>query len=114
MAEKLSRGKKVDQVGSIRSVIGKVKCVAISKRPFPAGNGGKVAHLPDEVLMQIFRFLDARSLLACASTCRRWELIANDNSLWKELYCAYFDREQPPSSLYVEEKHWKGLSLIHI
>jgi len=48
------------------------------------------AELPLELLLQILRQADARTLCACALVCRAWAEAAYDNRLWQRLYATQF------------------------
>ena len=39
----------------------------------------------EEIILNIFRSLDANEVLKCSLVCKRWYRIANDNSLWQNL-----------------------------
>ena len=41
--------------------------------------------LPTEVALHVFSYLPYQSLLTCAIVCRRWRVLADDQSLWKGL-----------------------------
>ncbi|EME31106.1 F-box family [Galdieria sulphuraria] len=41
--------------------------------------------LPDEILKQILSFLDGPDLARARKVCRKWNNLANDSNLWKEL-----------------------------
>ncbi|OWF54111.1 F-box/WD repeat-containing protein 5-like [Mizuhopecten yessoensis] len=41
--------------------------------------------LTDGILLVIMSFLDAKSLMSAAKTCKHWYRVAHDNSLWKDL-----------------------------
>lgn len=41
--------------------------------------------LPPELSLQIFASLPAAALLNCALVCKRWNLLANDQTLWRKL-----------------------------
>ena len=41
--------------------------------------------LPPELSLQIFNLLPATALLICALVCRRWNVLANDQTLWRNL-----------------------------
>ncbi|XP_006654675.2 F-box protein At5g52880 [Oryza brachyantha] len=47
-------------------------------------------HIPYDVLVHIFSFLDMRSLLAAGLVCWPWNSAANDNNLWKMNYSLFF------------------------
>eukprot|EP00128_Syssomonas_multiformis_P007775 Colp12_sorted_trinity150504_noHs@30825 len=48
--------------------------------------------LSSELLVHIFSFLDAKSLCQCACVCRLWCELANEPSLWRELYHDSFNK----------------------
>nr|NGY95254.1 hypothetical protein [Neochlamydia sp. AcF84] len=45
-----------------------------------------IKQLPDELLLHIFSFLKAFDLLEVELTCHRWKNLAEDKTLWKNLY----------------------------
>ncbi|KAL6610532.1 hypothetical protein ACP70R_040501 [Stipagrostis hirtigluma subsp. patula] len=47
-------------------------------------------HMPHDVLVHIFSFLDMRSLVAAGLVCWSWNSAANDNNLWKMNYSLFF------------------------
>ncbi|KAL4234816.1 proteasome-mediated ubiquitin-dependent protein catabolic process [Mactra antiquata] len=47
--------------------------------------------LPDELLLKIFSYLDAGSLLMAARVCQRWLPIAKDKELWDKIYSNFFN-----------------------
>lgn len=49
--------------------------------------------LPEEILCQIFSFLDLVSLSRCAQVCRLWRVIALDPPLWEELNLSVLKHE---------------------
>ncbi|XP_062231946.1 F-box protein At5g52880-like [Phragmites australis] len=57
-------------------------------------------HIPHDVLVHIFSFLDMRSLVAAGLVCWSWNSAANDNNLWKMNY-----------SLFFGVCHWNGTSI---
>ncbi|XP_041376319.1 F-box only protein 15-like [Gigantopelta aegis] len=85
-----------------------------SRRPKIHGKA-TIDHLPDEILLKIFRYLEAHSLLRAASVCHHWQGIANDNFLWEEIFRHYASKlpgikvtkipEKPPLS------YWKQLCI---
>ncbi|KAF8727335.1 hypothetical protein HU200_018937 [Digitaria exilis] len=48
------------------------------------------AHIPQDVLVHIFSFLDMRSLVAAGLVCWSWNSAANDGDLWKMNYSLFF------------------------
>ncbi|CAH1785488.1 unnamed protein product [Owenia fusiformis] len=45
---------------------------------------------PDSLILHIFHFLDAHTLLRAAQTCKTWNRVAIDELLWKDLfYCKW-------------------------
>ncbi|KAG7448286.1 WD40 repeat-like protein [Guyanagaster necrorhizus] len=61
------------------------RLATIQRRLAPLLQFDVVGSLPTEVSLQIFSHLSAEALLACALVCRRWQTLANDQSLWKNL-----------------------------
>uniref|UniRef100_A0A0A9CW69 F-box domain-containing protein n=1 Tax=Arundo donax TaxID=35708 RepID=A0A0A9CW69_ARUDO len=47
-------------------------------------------HIPHDVLVHIFSFLDMHSLVAAGLVCWSWNSAANDNNLWKMNYFCFF------------------------
>lgn len=43
-----------------------------------------INRLSDKLMLNIFSFLDVDSLLKCSQVCKRWSLLANHNTLWKQ------------------------------
>jgi hypothetical protein len=39
----------------------------------------------EEIILNIFRYLDANEVLKCSFVCKRWYRVSNDNSLWQNL-----------------------------
>ncbi|XP_060595704.1 F-box only protein 15-like [Ruditapes philippinarum] len=48
-----------------------------------------INHLPDELLLKIFSYLDAGHLLLAARVCKRWLPVAKDNLLWERIVARY-------------------------
>ncbi|KAI5747863.1 hypothetical protein M8J77_019320 [Diaphorina citri] len=51
--------------------------------------------LPDEVLLTIFSYLYELDLCRISQVCKRFQIIANDNELWKYLYSRVFEYDMP-------------------
>ncbi|KAJ8300704.1 hypothetical protein KUTeg_022223 [Tegillarca granosa] len=53
--------------------------------------------LPDDIILYVFSFLPASSVLRCSSVCRSWLRVAKDELLWKELFYRHWqiDRKIP-------------------
>ncbi|TVU20512.1 hypothetical protein EJB05_36724 [Eragrostis curvula] len=47
-------------------------------------------HIPQDVLVHIFTFLDMHSLVAAGLVCWSWNSAANDNNLWRMNYSQFF------------------------
>ncbi|KAL8590040.1 hypothetical protein ACOMHN_007065 [Nucella lapillus] len=45
--------------------------------------------LPDEILLEIFTYLDVVSLLQASQVCKRWYDVARDNALWQRIAQTY-------------------------
>lgn len=59
-------------------------------------------NLPEELKYLIFQFLDASSLLVCASVCLEWKEFAQNDFLWEELLnlrWTRFEKENKPENL---------------
>ncbi|KAG5642882.1 hypothetical protein DXG03_001924 [Asterophora parasitica] len=61
------------------------RLAAIQKRIAPCLHFDIVGSLPAELSLQILAFLAADTLLVCGIVSRRWQALANDQSLWKTL-----------------------------
>nr|XP_060613275.1 F-box/WD repeat-containing protein 5 [Anolis sagrei ordinatus]XP_060613276.1 F-box/WD repeat-containing protein 5 [Anolis sagrei ordinatus]XP_060613277.1 F-box/WD repeat-containing protein 5 [Anolis sagrei ordinatus]XP_060613278.1 F-box/WD repeat-containing protein 5 [Anolis sagrei ordinatus]XP_060613279.1 F-box/WD repeat-containing protein 5 [Anolis sagrei ordinatus]XP_060613280.1 F-box/WD repeat-containing protein 5 [Anolis sagrei ordinatus] len=46
--------------------------------------------LPDSLLVEIFLFLGPRDLLSAGASCRQWHAVAQDQTLWRELFYRHF------------------------
>lgn len=44
-----------------------------------------ISSLPDELLVQIFQFLELDDVLACERVCRRWKALAADDAIWRRI-----------------------------
>ncbi|XP_039281537.1 F-box only protein 11, partial [Nilaparvata lugens] len=51
--------------------------------------------LPDEVLLTIFGYLLEQDLCRLSQVCKRFQGIANDNELWKNLYHSVYEYDMP-------------------
>ncbi|PRQ60245.1 putative F-box domain-containing protein [Rosa chinensis] len=49
-----------------------------------------VAHLPQDVLVHVFSFLDFQSLASVGLVCWPWNFAASDNRLWQRQYATFF------------------------
>jgi len=63
--------------------------IAYKRRARVQENSG-LPHIPQDVLVHIFTFLDMRSLVAAGLVCWSWNSAANDNNLWKINYSLFF------------------------
>ncbi|KAI8564927.1 hypothetical protein RHMOL_Rhmol03G0221300 [Rhododendron molle] len=72
-------------------------------------------HLPQDVLVHIFGFLDLQSLLCAASVCWLWNSAASDNYLWHLQHVSYFGdssnclkgRALPRCEMLENDKHMR-------
>ncbi|XP_064599123.1 F-box only protein 15-like [Liolophura sinensis] len=70
-----------------------------------------IDHLPDEVLYKIFSFFGAHHLLLTARVCKRWNILANDNLLWAEIFKTYAPNKKKDTTLEPENipfSFWKS------
>ncbi|CAN6350407.1 unnamed protein product [Urochloa humidicola] len=63
--------------------------IAHKRRARVQQNSG-LPHIPQDVLVHIFSFLDMHSLVAVGLVCWSWNSAANDNDLWKMNYSLFF------------------------
>ncbi|XP_033117055.1 S-phase kinase-associated protein 2-like isoform X2 [Anneissia japonica] len=66
-----------------------VKELQPSKEPFQS--------LTNEVILSVFQWLPLSSLLSCARVCKRWKMLAYDDSLWRQINLTRF--HFPPGTL---------------
>ncbi|KAI9513439.1 WD40 repeat-like protein [Russula earlei] len=52
-----------------------------------------LSYLPFEIAIYLLCFLDLSSVIACQSVSRTWNVLANDNAVWRELF---YRRQGPP------------------
>ncbi|KAH9988085.1 WD40-repeat-containing domain protein, partial [Russula compacta] len=52
----------------------------------PPNSTDFLTRLPPEIAVYILCFLDLSSVLACQSVSLRWNILANDNAVWRELF----------------------------
>lgn len=50
-----------------------------------------MTHLPQDVLVHVFSFLDFRSLVSAALVCRSWNAASSDDHLWQLQYSVFFN-----------------------
>lgn len=75
--------------------------------------------LPDEVVVRVLLFLDARELARAAEVCRRWRASSRDNRLWKRLCLRTFPQwscGRSPSSWMLEyvAYHWRLVGMRNV
>lgn len=71
--------------------VSEFKCsVILHKRRAKVQQEPGPPHIPNDVLIHIFSFLDTRSLVAASLVCWPWNSSANDNKLWKMNYSLFF------------------------
>lgn len=58
-----------------------------------------LAHLPQDVLVHIFSFLDMQSLLSVGLACWSWNSAASDNCLWQLQYAICFGNSEDISKM---------------
>ncbi|KAF8969666.1 F-box/WD repeat-containing protein 11 [Flammula alnicola] len=76
------------------------RLATIQRRIAPLLQFDVVGSLPTEVALQIFSYLPFQTLLICGLVSRRWQALANDQSLWKTLCQARgWTWRHPPRSL---------------
>ncbi|KAF5387001.1 hypothetical protein D9615_001570 [Tricholomella constricta] len=76
------------------------RLVAIQKRIAPCLQYDIVGCLPAEISLQIFSLLTADALLVCGLVSQRWQVLANDQSLWMKLCRARNWEWRQPSRIH--------------
>ncbi|KQK05290.1 F-box protein At5g52880 isoform X1 [Brachypodium distachyon] len=80
----LPKQKKSQAISEFKcSVVAHKRRARVQQEPGPP-------HIPHDVLVHIFSFLDMRSLVAAGLVCWSWNSSANDNQLWKMNYSIFF------------------------
>lgn len=59
------------------------------------------AHLPQDILIHIFSFLDTQSLVFAGLVCWSWNLAASDDQLWRAQYATFFGSSESDTSLNI-------------
>ncbi|AGO11694.1 AaceriADL082Cp [[Ashbya] aceris (nom. inval.)] len=65
-----------------------------------------ISALPEEVALKILGYLDCQSLCSAAAVCRRWQELADDDTVWYHMCEQHIDRKCPKCG-------W-GLPLLHM
>ncbi|KAF9053005.1 quinon protein alcohol dehydrogenase-like superfamily [Panaeolus papilionaceus] len=82
------------------SSLPRARLASIQRRIAPLLQFDVVASLPPEVSLQIFSYLPFQTLLTCTLVCRRWQILANDQALWRALcHERGWKWKQPPRSI---------------
>ncbi|CAN6332341.1 unnamed protein product [Urochloa humidicola] len=80
----LPKQKKAQAVSEFkRSVVAHKRRARVQENP-------GLPHIPQDVLVHIFSFLDMHSLVAAGLVCWSWNSAANDNDLWKTNHSLFF------------------------
>ncbi|KAJ6659384.1 hypothetical protein lerEdw1_019116 [Lerista edwardsae] len=71
----------------------------------------KITHLPSEVMLTIFSYLNSQDLCRCSQVNTKWSQLAKTGSLWKHLYPVHWARGEwssgPPGDLDMEpDEEW--------
>ena len=53
--------------------------------------------LPDELILTVFSQLPFKDILTASLVCKRWKEIANDDYLWSQIFCRFFNRSHDDS-----------------
>ncbi|KAF8559752.1 WD40 repeat-like protein [Imleria badia] len=61
------------------------RLATVQRRIIPLLQFDLVGSLPPELALQIFTLLPATALLNCTLICKRWNLLASDQTLWRNL-----------------------------
>ncbi|KII88226.1 hypothetical protein PLICRDRAFT_110866 [Plicaturopsis crispa FD-325 SS-3] len=76
------------------------RLAGIQRRIAPLLQFDLVGALPIELALQIFSYLSADSLLECTTINRRWRVLADDQTLWKDLCHERGWRWKTPSKIH--------------
>ncbi|KAI9871394.1 MAG: hypothetical protein M1830_002958, partial [Pleopsidium flavum] len=75
------------------------KPVADSNRPTRRENFDFWGDMPDEIKVQIFRYLRPKEVVSCSSVSKTWQKMCYDGQLWINLDTSEFYRDIPGDSL---------------
>ncbi|KAG2019834.1 F-box/WD repeat-containing protein 11 [Coprinopsis cinerea AmutBmut pab1-1] len=67
------------------STLPRARLAAVQRRLNPLLQFDILGDLPIELALQVLSNLPYQSLLTCSLVCKRWQILANDQSLWKRL-----------------------------
>ncbi|KAJ3813248.1 WD40 repeat-like protein [Lentinula aff. lateritia] len=79
------RERSLELAYQILASLPRARLATIQRRLAPLLQFDVVGSLPAEVSLQIFSYLPFPALLTSALVCRRWHVLSNDQSLWKDL-----------------------------
>ncbi|XP_054788700.1 uncharacterized protein LOC129294391 isoform X1 [Prosopis cineraria] len=65
--------------------------------------------LPGEICLKIFCFLDYQHLVVVQQVCRKWKLLASDNSLWSNLFKERWGEDRAAFYAPNASKSWKDV-----
>ena len=57
--------------------------------------GENFEQLPDEVILNVLKYLDIKDLGRCAKTCKRFQNVSHDDSLWRKINLSWNKRIPP-------------------
>ncbi|XP_004309171.1 PREDICTED: F-box protein At5g52880 [Fragaria vesca subsp. vesca] len=77
--------------------------MVVHKRRTKAHQEENLAHLPQDVLVHVFSFLDFQSLVSVGLVCWSWNFAASDNRLWQRQYATFF--RDSYNDLNIKEQH---------
>lgn len=66
-----------------------------------------IEHLPDEIIILIFKNLPLESILTCENVCKRWRKLSRDASLWRHIVIVYSGK---PGQSEVSERNLEIIS----
>lgn len=64
-------------------------------------------HLPEELLLRLFRNLPAADLTQVACVCQDFQHAADDESLWRRLYCSRWRQLDGEAKKVMGRRFWK-------
>jgi F-box-like len=71
------------ELDDMQQVLKKMK----SESDDPSDDGdNQFTYLPENVLINIFKYLSAREILNCSECCKRWNYVSRDSLLWRSKF----------------------------
>lgn len=69
-----------------------VEYILILSETEEAGHAINITHLPSEIMLTVFSYLNPQELCRCSQVSTKWSQLAKTGSLWKHLYPVHWAR----------------------